>query len=204
MPARPASRRAAARRRLIVAITGSSGAIYGIRLLQALRAAGDIEVHLVLSKGGKLTIGLETKTRIKDVLALADVVHSDQDLAASIASGSFRTAGMVVAPCSMKTLSGIVNSYADNLVVRAADVVLKEQRKLVLMPRETPLHVGHCRLLLQAAEMGAIIAPPMPAFYNHPRTLEESVDHSVGRVLDLFDIESGLVRRWQGPRGARR
>ena len=136
-------------------------------------------------------------------MALADEVHRDDDLAASIASGSFRTAGMIVAPCSMKTLSGIVHSYADNLVVRAADVVLKERRRLVLMPRETPLHVGHCRLLLQAAEMGAIIAPPMPAFYNKPRTLEESIDHSIGRVLDLFDIDSGLVRRWQGPRRAR-
>lgn len=193
------------RMRLIVAITGSSGAIYGIRLLEALRAARKIEIHLVLSKGGKLTIGLETGRSIKEVAALADEVHRDDDLAASIASGSFRTAGMIVAPCSMKTLSGIVNSYADNLVVRAADVVLKEQRKLVLMPRETPLHVGHCRLLLQAAEMGAIIAPPMPAFYNAPRSLQDAVDHSVGRVLDLFDIDSGLVRRWQGPkRGAAR
>jgi 4-hydroxy-3-polyprenylbenzoate decarboxylase len=127
-------------------------------------------------------------------------VHSDQNLAATIASGSFKTAGMIVAPCSMKTLSGIVNSYADNLIVRAADVTLKERRKLVLMPRETPLHAGHCRLLLQAAEMGAIIAPPMPAFYSNPRTLEEAVDHSIGRVLDLLDIESGLVRRWSGAR----
>lgn len=127
-------------------------------------------------------------------------MHSDSDIGATIASGSFRTAGMIVAPCSMKTLSGIVASYADNLVVRAADVVLKERRRLVLMPRETPLHVGHCRLLLQAAEMGAIIAPPMPAFYNRPRSLEEAVDHSVGRVLDLFDIESDLVKRWRGAR----
>jgi len=186
--------------RLIVAITGSSGAIYGIRLLEALRKAPAIEVHLILSKGGKLTIGLETGRRIRDVEALADHVHSDQDLAATIASGSFRTGGMVVAPCSMKTLSGIVNSYADNLVVRAADVVLKERRRLVLMPRETPLHVGHCRLLLQAAEMGAIIAPPMPAFYGAPRSLDDAIDHSVGRVLDLFDIESGLVKRWKGAR----
>jgi len=187
------------RTRLIVAITGSSGAIYGIRLLEALRAARKVEVHLVLSKGGKLTIGLETGRSLKEVTALADEVHRDEDLAASIASGSFKTVGMIVAPCSMKTLSGIVHSYADNLVVRAADVVLKEQRRLVLMPRETPLHAGHCRLLLQAAEMGAIIAPPMPAFYNAPRTLDDAIDHSVGRVLDLFDLESGLVRRWQGP-----
>lgn len=190
--------------RLIVAITGSSGAIYGLRLLEALRAAAGIEIHLILSKAGKLTIGLETGRSIREVEAMADHVHSDQNLAATIASGSFRTAGMIVAPCSMKTLSGIVNSYADNLVVRAADVVLKERRKLVLMPRETPLHVGHCRLLLQAAEMGAIVAPPMPAFYSKPRNLDDAVDHSIGRVLDLFDVESGLVKRWPGaPRHSR-
>lgn len=186
--------------RLIVAITGASGAIYGIRLLQALRKLRQVETHLVVSKGGRQTIGLETGLALKAVQSLADVVHSDQDLAAPISSGSFRTAGMIVAPCSMKTLSGIVNSYADNLVVRAADVVLKEQRRLVLMPRETPLHAGHCRLLLQAAEMGAIIAPPMPAFYNAPKTLDDAVSHSIGRVLDLFDLENALARRWEGPR----
>jgi 4-hydroxy-3-polyprenylbenzoate decarboxylase len=184
--------------RLIVAITGASGAIYGVRLLEALRKAPKVEVHLVISKTGRLTLALETGRKLRDVEKLAHHVHRDQDLAASISSGSFKTAGMIVAPCSMKTLSGIVHSYADSLVVRAADVVLKERRKLVLMPRETPLHVGHCRLLLQAAEMGAIIAPPMPAFYGAPRTLAEAVDHSVGRVLDLFDIDSALVRRWQG------
>ena len=188
------------RMRLIVAITGSSGAIYGIRLLEALREAPQVEVHLILSKGGKLTAALETGRKARDIEKLARHVHSDQDLAASIASGSFRTAGMIVAPCSMKTLSGIVHSYADNLVVRAADVVLKERRKLVLMPRETPLHVGHCRLLLQAAEMGAIVAPPIPAFYGKPKTIDDLVNHSVGRVLDLFDIESKLVRRWKGAR----
>ena len=190
--------------RLIVAITGSSGAIYGIRLLEALRGVSKVETHLILSKSGKLTAALETGWKAKDIEKLAHQVHSDQDLAASISSGSFRTAGMIVAPCSMKTLSGIVHSYADNLVVRAADVVLKERRTLVLMPRETPLHVGHCRLLLQAAEMGAVIAPPMPAFYNAPRTLEDAVDHSVGRVLDLFDIDSALVRRWQGTKGTKK
>ncbi len=184
--------------RLIVAITGSSGAIYGIRLLEALSRVSKVETHLILSKSGKLTIGLETGRSVKEVAALADVVHSDQDLAASISSGSFKTAGMIVAPCSMKTLSGIVHSYADNLVVRAADVVLKERRRLVLMPRETPLHIGHCRLLLQAAELGAIIAPPMPAFYGKPKTVDQLINHSIGRVLDLFDIESKLVRRWQG------
>lgn len=186
--------------RLIVAITGASGAIYGVRLLEALRALRKVEVHLVISKGGKQTVALETGRNLKSVQALAHTVYSDQDLAAAISSGSFRTAGMIVAPCSMKTLSGIVNSYADNLVVRAADVVLKERRKLVLMPRETPLHAGHCRLMLQAAEMGAIIAPPMPAFYNAPRTLDDAVDHSIGRVLDLFELENALARRWEGPR----
>jgi len=186
--------------RLIVAITGASGAIYGIRLLEALREARDVETHLVLSDSGKLTINLETGRNVREVTALAHEVHSDRDLAATIASGSFKTGGMIVAPCSMKTLSGIVHSYADNLVVRAADVVLKERRRLVLMPRETPLHVGHCRLLLQAAEMGAIIAPPMPALYAKPKSLDEAIDHSIGRVLDLFDIESNLVRRWQGAR----
>lgn len=190
--------------RLIVAITGASGAIYGIRLLEALREVPGAEIHLVLSNGGKLNIALETDWSVADVEALAHEVHSDQNLAATIASGSFRTSGMIVAPCSMKTLSGIVTSYADNLVVRAADVVLKEQRRLVLMPRETPLHVGHCRLLLQAAEMGAIIAPPMPAFYNDPHTVDDLLNHNIGRVLDLFDIESGLVKRWQGGREARR
>jgi flavin prenyltransferase len=184
--------------RLIVGITGASGAIYGVRLLEALRKVPKIEVHLVMSKTGRLTMALETGRKVRDVEKLAHHVHRDQDLAASISSGSFKTAGMIVAPCSMKTLSGIVHSYADTLVVRAADVVLKERRKLVLMPRETPLHVGHCRLFLQAAEMGAIIAPPMPAFYGAPRTLDEAIDHSVGRVLDLFDIDSKLVRRWMG------
>ena len=190
--------------RLIVAITGASGAIYGIRLLEALREVPEVETHLVISNGGKLNIALETSWKVKDVEALAHEVHSDQNLAATIASGSFRTAGMIVAPCSMKTLSGIVGSYADNLVVRAADVVLKEQRRLVLVPREMPLHVGHCRLMLQAAEMGSVLAPPMPAFYNDPKTIDDLVNHTVGRLLDLFDIESGLVKRWKGARASRR
>lgn len=186
--------------RLIVAITGASGAIYGIRLLEALREIPGAEIHLVISNGGKLNIGLETRWSVKDVEALAHEVHSDQNLAASIASGSFATGGMIVAPCSIKTLSGIAHSYADTLVVRAADVALKERRRLVLMPRETPLHTGHCRLLLQVAEMGAVIAPPMPAFYNDPQSIDDLVRHSIGRVLDLFGIESRLVKRWQGPR----
>ncbi len=185
--------------RLIVGISGASGVIYGIRLLEILHKNADVETHLVLSNGGKLNIALETDWQVKDVEALADVVHSDQNLAASIASGSYQTGGMVIMPCSMKTLSGVVNSYADNLIVRAADVILKESRKLVLVPRETPLHLGHTRLLCQAAEIGGVIVPPMPAFYNNPQTVDDIINHTVGRVLDLFDIDSGIVKRWQGP-----
>ncbi len=185
--------------RLIVGISGASGVIYGIRLLEILRDFDAIETHLVISNGGKLNIALETNFDLKAVESLADVLHSDQNLAASIASGSYPTAGMVILPCSMKTLSGVVNSYADNLMVRAADVVLKEQRKLVIVPRETPLHVGHARLLTAAAEMGSVLVPPMPAFYNDPQTIDDIINHTVGRILDLFDLDSGIVKRWQGP-----
>lgn len=185
--------------RLIMGISGASGVIYGIRLLEALKAMPDIETHLVISNGGKLNMTLETAWDVKDVEALADVVHSDQNLAASISSGSFQTDGMIIAPCSMKTLSGIVNSYADHLIVRAADVVLKERRRLVLVPRESPLHVGHTRLLHKAAIMGAIICPPMPSFYNAPQTVDDLINQTVGRILDLFGLDSGLVKRWQGP-----
>lgn len=184
--------------RLIVGISGASGVIYGIRLLEALKTMPDLETHLILSKGAKLNMAIETQWQVKDVEALADVVHSDQNLAATIASGSYPTDGMAIVPCSMKTLSGVVNSYADSLLVRAADVVLKEQRRLVLVPRETPLHVGHCRLLLEAAQMGALIVPPMPAFYNDPHSVDEIIDHTVGRLLDLFGVDSGLVKRWKG------
>lgn len=185
-------------RRLIVGISGASGVIYGIRLIELLQAQENIETHLVMSETGKMNVGLETDYTVKEVEVLADVVHRNNNLAASISSGSFHTDGMIVAPCSMKTLSAIVSSYSNNLLLRAADVVLKERRKLVLMPREAPLHVGHCRLLYEAAQMGAVIAPPMPAFYNRPGTVEDIVNHSVGRVLDLFDVESGVVRRWSG------
>ncbi len=185
-------------RRLIIGISGSSGVIYGIRLLEVLAHCEDIETHLVLSATGKMNIPIETDHTVRQVEALADVVHKIQDVAANISSGSFRTEGMIVAPCSMKTLSGIVHSYADNLLARAADVVLKEGRRLVIMPRETPLHVGHCKLLYEAAQMGIHIAPPVPAFYNRPQTLDDIVNHSVGRVLDLFDIDPGLVKRWSG------
>ncbi len=184
--------------RLIVGISGASGVIYGIRLLELLREHPDIETHLVISNGGKLNIALETSMAVKDVEKLATVVHSDQNLAATIASGSFLTDGMIVAPCSMKALSGIVNSYADTLMIRAADVVLKERRRLVLVPREMPLHEGHCRLMYEASRMGAVIAPPTPAFYSQPRSVNDVINHTVGRLLDLFGIDSGVVRRWRG------
>ena len=184
--------------RLIVGMSGASGVIYGIRLLEILQQLDNVETHLVLSNGAKLNIALETDMKVKAVEALAHEVHSDQNLAATIASGSFKTDGMAVVPCSMKTLSGIVNSYADNLVVRAADVVLKEQRRLIIVPRETPLHLGHTKLLYEAAQLGAIISPPMPAFYNAPKTIDDIINHNVGRVLDLFGLDSGLVKRWQG------
>ncbi len=190
--------------RLIVGISGASGVIYGIRMLEVLKEHPEVETHLVISNGGKLNIALETNWDIKDVEALADEVHSDQNLAATIASGSFKTGGMVVAPCSMKTLSGVVNSYADTLVVRAADVVLKENRPLVLMPRETPLHTGHCRLLHEATLMGVTIAPPMPAFYNDPQSIDDIINHNIGRVLDLFDIDNSIVKRWAGAQSKRK
>jgi 4-hydroxy-3-polyprenylbenzoate decarboxylase len=189
--------------RLIIGITGASGVIYGIRLLETLRTTPGVETHLVISNGAVLNIELETHWSIKAVEALADVVHSDRNLAASISSGSFQTDGMVIVPCSMKTLSGVAGSCADNLIVRAADVTLKERRRLVLLPRESPLHVGHTRLLHEAALMGAIICPPMPAFYNHPGSVDDIINHTVGRILDLFGFDSGLVRRWQGLPGDR-
>ncbi len=188
--------------RLIIGISGASGVIYGIRLLEALRAAPEVETHLVVSNGGKVNIALETDWKVRDVEALADVVYADSDVAATIASGSFRTGGMIVAPCSMKTLSAIANSYAANLLVRAADVTLKEQRKLVLVPRETPLHAGHLRLMREAALMGAVVAPPVPGFYARPETVDDIVNHSVGRIMDLFGLDTGLVRRWPGGKQA--
>ena len=187
-------------KKLIVGMSGSSGVIYGIRLLEVLRNISDVETHLVMSPYAKLNIEIETSYKAQHVEDLADVVHSYRNQAASISSGSFKTDGMVVAPCSMKTLSAIVNSYSDSLLVRAADVVLKEGRKLVLMPRETPLHVGHCKLLYEAAQLGAVIAPPMPAFYSQPQTIDDLVNHSVGRILDLFDLDAGILKRWEGNR----
>lgn len=184
--------------RLIIGMSGASGLIYGIRMLEVLKGLEDVETHLLMSPTAKMNAAIETDWDIAGIEALADVVHNVRDVAAAIASGSFKTDGMVVAPCSMKTLSAIVHSYADNLLVRAADVVLKERRRLVLMPRETPLHVGHCKLMYEAAQLGAIIAPPMPAFYNRPETIDDIINHSVGRVLDLFGIDPGIVKRWAG------
>jgi 4-hydroxy-3-polyprenylbenzoate decarboxylase len=188
-------------KKLIVGMSGSSGAIYGIRLLEILQTISGVETHLVMTPYAKMNVDIETSHSAKYVEGLADEVHSNGNQAASISSGSFRTDGMVVAPCSMKTLSAIVNSYADTLLVRAADVVLKERRPLVLMPRESPLHLGHCKLLYEAAQLGAVISPPMPAFYNQPETIDDLVNHSVGRILDLFDLDAGIIKRWEGNNG---
>lgn len=187
-------------KRLIVGLSGASGAIYCVRLLQVLRNVADVETHLVMSQAARQTLSLETDLSLRDVQALADVVHDARDIAASISSGSFKTAGMVILPCSIKTLSGIVNSYTDTLVTRAADVVLKERRPLVLCVRETPLHLGHLRLMTQAAELGAVIMPPVPAFYHRPQTLDDIINQTVNRVLDQFDIDlpEDLFTRWQG------
>ncbi|MDE3088685.1 MAG: UbiX family flavin prenyltransferase [Chloroflexota bacterium] len=190
--------------RLVVGISGSTGAIYGVRLLQVLSQHPDIETHLIMSNPAKQTVVLETEFTIEQVEALAHKVHRINDVAASISSGSFKTAGMVVIPCSMKTLSAIANSFNDNLLVRAADVTLKERRRLVLVARETPLHLGHLRLMAQATEMGAILAPPMPAFYHKPKTVDDIINQSVGRVLDLLGIDNeGLFNRWDGAERAR-
>lgn len=184
--------------RIVIAISGASGAVYGVRALHLLRAVPEVETHLIVTTAGRATLAAETSWTLRDVLALADVVHRDHQLSAPIASGSYRVDGMLVAPCSIKTLSGIASSYDDTLVVRAADVVLKERRRLVLLVRETPLHAGHLRLMSQVTENGAIVFPPVPAFYAKPETVEDVVDHTVGRALDLFDIDVGAVRRWSG------
>ncbi|MDA8133433.1 MAG: UbiX family flavin prenyltransferase [Desulfobacteraceae bacterium] len=182
-------------KRLIVGIAGASGVIYGVRMLEVLKNRG-IETHLIISEAGKLNIRIETDYDVDEVLAMADITYSNKQMAASVASGSFQTMGMVIAPCTVKTLSGIANSYNENLLIRAADVQLKEKRKLALMFRETPLHVGHLRLLTQAAEMGAHIVPPIPAFYHHPKTIDDIINQSVGKVLDYMGIEHDLFKRW--------
>lgn len=175
--------------------------IYGIRALEVLRGVPDIETHLVLSSAAGQTIVLETDYTVKDVETLADVVHRFGNIAAPISSGSYRTMGMLVMPCSIKTLSGIATSFSDNLLLRAADVTLKEDRRLVIVPRETPLHLGHLRLLVQVAEMGALVMPPVPAFYHRPQSLDDIINQTVNRALDLFGIElaEDLFQRWQGP-----
>ena len=187
-------------KKLIIGISGASGVIYGIRLLELLREIDSVETHLVMSNAAGITIGLETDYAVDEVKALADVSYRFKDIAAQISSGSFRTDGMIVAPCSMKTLAGIATSFSDNLLLRAADVVLKDRRRLVLVPRETPLHLGHLRLMVQVSEIGAIIVPPMPAFYHRPETIDDIINQTVNRVLDLVEIElpTDLFQRWQG------
>jgi 4-hydroxy-3-polyprenylbenzoate decarboxylase len=187
--------------RLIVGMSGASGAIYGVRMLQVLHEYGQVETHLVMSPAARQTIALETDWKPRDVEAMADVVHRYTDIAASISSGSFKVQGMIILPCSVRTLASIATSMADNLLTRAADVTLKERRPLLLALRETPLHLGHIRAMEQAASIGAHLVPLMPAFYSRPKTIEDLVDQTVGRLLDQLDIELpvDMVDRWQGP-----
>ena len=183
------------KKRLVVGISGASGVTYGVRLLQVLQDT-DYETHLIISKSGELNIQIETDYDPADVKAMADYIYDHKNIAASLASGSFLTAGMVVVPCTIKTLSGIANSYNENLLVRAADVTLKEKRKLVLVVRETPLHKGHLRLLTMAADMGAHILPPVPSFYHMPKTIEDIIDQTIGKIFDFMGIEHNLFNRW--------
>ena len=186
-------------RRLIIGITGASGVIYGVRLLELLGDA-DVETHLVMSRAAQVTLAAETDLKVADVEALANIVHPNTDLAAACSSGSYQTLGMVIAPCSIKTMSEIATGVTGNLLSRAADVTLKERRRLVLLVRETPLHLGHIRTMAAVTEAGAIVYPPAPAFYQRPASLADMIDHTLGRVLDLFGIDLGLVRRWSGER----
>ncbi|MES2074268.1 MAG: UbiX family flavin prenyltransferase [Pseudomonadota bacterium] len=190
MPDRP--------RRIVLAITGATGAVYGLRLLQHLQHHAGVETHLIVSDAALLTLHQETGLQRRDVEALAHVVHKQRDVGAAIASGSFQSAGMIVAPCSMKTLASVAHGLSDNLIARAADVVLKERRRLVLMVRETPFNLAHLRNMTAVTEMGGIIFPPLPSFYHNPKSIEEMVDHTVARVLDLFDIQHALAPRWGG------
>jgi 4-hydroxy-3-polyprenylbenzoate decarboxylase len=189
---------ATAKQRIVVAMTGATGAIYGVRLLEELRRGGRVETHVVISRAGQLSAAAELDLGRREIEALGDVAHSDRDIGASVASGSFKTEGMIVAPCSMRTLAAIATGVTDNLVSRAADVTLKERRRLVLLVRETPLHLVHLRNMLTVTEMGGVIFPPVPAFYAKLDSLEAMVDQTVGRVLDLFNLDSPLVRRWAG------
>jgi 4-hydroxy-3-polyprenylbenzoate decarboxylase len=188
--------------RIIVALTGASGAIYGVRTLEVLRELEGVETHLIVSKGARATLALETSYSLKDLDALADVVHKENNLAAPVSSGSFRVRGMIVAPCSVKTLSAIAVCDNGNLIARAADVMLKERRPLVLLFRETPLHAGHIRIMQQATEAGATLMPPVPAFYHRPQTIDDIINQTVGRALDQLGLDSGTVRRWAGVTGA--
>lgn len=187
-----------AKRRLVVGLSGASGIAYGVRLLECL-AALPVESHLVMTRAAEVTLAAETSLKVAEVRALADVVHRNEDLAAAISSGSFRTIGMVVVPCSMRSLAEIATGASTTLLTRAADVTLKERRRLVLAVRETPLHSVHLRNMLTLSEMGAVIAPPVPAFYSRPQDLDDIIDHTVGRLLDLFDLDAGMVRRWGEP-----
>ncbi len=183
---------------LVIGITGATGVVYGIRLLEVLSGIKGIETHLIISEAAKITIAYETDRKIEDVKALADFVYEVKDIAARLASGSFRRDGMIVAPCTVKTMSAIAYSYSENLLVRAADVTLKERKKVVLLVRETPLHIGHLRNMERLTEMGAIIMPPVPSFYHKPKTVQDIVDHTVGKILDVFEIEHDLFQRWAG------
>jgi 4-hydroxy-3-polyprenylbenzoate decarboxylase len=185
-------------KRLIVGISGSSGVIYGIRLLEALKKCSDAKIHLIVSPAAEDNIRVETDYKPEDVKALADVVHKHTNLAASISSGSFRTLGMVIAPCSMKTLSEVAYCNSNNLLSRAADVCLKERRKLVVVPRETPLHRGHLEMMLRVTDFGGVVLLPAPSFYHHPKSIDDLISQTVGKILDQFEIEHDLFRRWQG------
>ncbi len=187
------------KKRVIIGITGASGVIYGIEILKEL-SKKDLETHLIISESGKKNISFETDYSVAEVESMADKVYDNEDLAAPPASGSFLTNGMIVAPCTIKTLSGIANSYSDNLIVRTADVSLKEKRKLVLLVRETPLHKGHLNLMSTAADMGAHILPPVPSFYHHPKTIEDIIRQTIGKVFDYLEIEHDLFERWGGKR----
>jgi polyprenyl P-hydroxybenzoate/phenylacrylic acid decarboxylase-like protein len=197
-----AKRASAGKKRLIVAMTGATGSIYGVRILEMLRAMGGWETHLVVSDAGALNAWYDHRLSRKDLAKLADVVHNVRDVGASIASGSFVTHGMVIAPCSMKTLAAVALGFSDNLISRAADVILKERRRLVLIVREAPLNLAHLRNMVQVTEMGGIVFPPVPAFYSHAKTVDALVNHSAGRVLDLFGVEHDQIKRWQGIKGA--
>ena len=186
------------KKRLIVAMTGATGSIYGLRILETLREAGGWETHLIVSDAGMLNAFLEYRLARKDIQKLADVVHNVRDVGASVASGSFITQGMVIAPCSMKTLSGVAHAFSDNLITRAADVVLKERRRLVLITREAPLNLAHLRNMVAVTEMGGVVFPPVPAFYSKAKTIDDIVNHTVGRVLDLFGLQHETISRWKG------